>query len=114
MFLKKWLSKCGFPNPQQIDQEFRDLLNTLSAQDVSAQELSTDEFIVFDEQVDTSELTIDPSEVYWRENNQSQCFTKVMSKNSLSESVKQHKLLTRAINWSEKSSQIYGSDSSTG
>ena len=57
--------KCGFqtdlsstPNPHQNDQEFEDLLNTLSTED-----LDIDEFIDFGDQVDTSEPTIDPSEV---------------------------------------------------
>ena len=56
------LKKCCFKtdlsftsNPQQIDQEFEDLLNTLSAED-----FVIDTFIVFDDQVDTLESFIDP------------------------------------------------------
>lgn len=54
--------RCGFqtdfpftPNPHQIDQEFEDLLSTLSAKD-----LDNDEFVDFDDQVDTFEPTVDP------------------------------------------------------
>ena len=69
--------QCGFqtdlsstPNPHQNDQEFEDLLNTLSTEDFN-----------------TSEPTIDPSEVDWRESSLSQCLAEVIGENYLSESV---------------------------
>lgn len=70
------------PNPQPISQEFEDLLDTLAAQD-----LDNDEFIDFDNYVDTSEPTVDPSKVNWRKNCRSQCLAEGIGENSLSELV---------------------------
>ena len=67
------------------------------------QDLDNDEFINFDDQVNTSEPTIDPFEVDWRKTCRSQCLAEVIGENSLSESVKHCQQLER------KSSQIYGS-----
>ena len=75
--IKHCFEKCGFmepdTQPEEDDIEFEELLKELSS------DTSTDEFISFDDDVDTCEPAVDTSAVDWRQTLRSECISIVQS-----------------------------------
>ena len=80
---------------------------------MSEQNLDINKLIDFDDQVDTSKPTLDPSKVDWRQKSRTHCIAEI-GEISLSESVEQKVVESDSIDEATGVSyQIYGTDSRT-